>query len=368
MQEKKKKFDINAPEAKALMDEMVHGTFMKEGMMAAFPTCFPGASIPIAPDESRITALDTTPEGIVYGGTSGFRSHLFVGMFHGVTGVVFDLGALEGATGCAAVCCGRGKFAAFVNGPAGKGRVITAALQPLPYDLIQEWGFERPALGDLGEVSAGEPIVHAVAAGTGDTVVGITPRHLFVVDLEASKVEVAGEVPGAGRIAVASRGHVVGQDGPRHLWSFDPKARTLRRKAYPLPGDGPWGETPLMWSRSRPGQILYTADAKGRLYSFDEDRGFSTALGQTSLAPAGPMAVTLDGRLFGFCGAEMAKMFCYDPATGKAADLGVAVSVLERRRYGYVFGDAAVGRDGEIFFGEDDNLGHGWIYFPRIRG
>ena len=43
MSEKKKtKYDMNSPEAKALIDEIVHGTFMKEGTMVAFPTCFPG--------------------------------------------------------------------------------------------------------------------------------------------------------------------------------------------------------------------------------------------------------------------------------------------------------------------------------------
>ena len=78
------------------------------------------------------------------------------------------------------------------------------------------------------------------------------------------------------------------------------------------------------------------------------------------------MAVTHDGRVFGFCGAEMAKMFCYNPAARAVSNLGVAVSVLERRRYGYVFGDAVTGRDGQIFFGEDDDLGHLWLYFPKI--
>ena len=46
MSEKKKKFDMNSPEAKALIDEIVHGTFTKEGTMAAFPTCFPGRPFP----------------------------------------------------------------------------------------------------------------------------------------------------------------------------------------------------------------------------------------------------------------------------------------------------------------------------------
>ena len=80
------------------------------------------------------------------------------------------------------------------------------------------------------------------------------------------------------------------------------------------------------------------------------------------------MAVTLDGRLFGTCGEEISRLFCYDPHTGMLDDLGVAVSVIERRRYGYQFGAAAVGRDGEIVFGEDDDLGHLWLYFPKIVG
>ena len=103
---KKVKYDMQSPEAKALIDEIVHGTFMKEGTMAAFPTCFPGASIPIPADESHITALDISSDGMIYGGTSGRATHLFVAIFHGVTGVVFDRGTSRGriiAWRCAAV-------------------------------------------------------------------------------------------------------------------------------------------------------------------------------------------------------------------------------------------------------------------------
>ena len=113
------------------------------------------------------------------------------------------------------------------------------------------------------------------------------------------------------------------------------------------------------------GQI-YTASADGRIYAFSEGRGFSGVLGQAPLPHVGPIAVTFDGRLFGFCGDEMSKMFSFDPATGKVTNLGVAASVLERRRYGYTFGVAITGRDGEIVFGENDNGGHLWLYFPRI--
>jgi hypothetical protein len=112
--------------------------------------------------------------------------------------------------------------------------------------------------------------------------------------------------------------------------------------------------------------VSFTADEAGRLFAFDEDHGFSGPLGQTPLAAVGPMAATFDGRVFGFCGTEMARLFCFDPATRTVTNLGGAASVIERRRYGYAFGDAVTGRDGEIVFGEDDNGGHLWLYFPRI--
>ena len=74
-----------------------------------------------------------------------------------------------------------------------------------------------------------------------------------------------------------------------------------------------------------------------------------------------------DGRLFGFCGEEMANLFWCDAGGGSVTNLGVAASVLEKRRYGYQFGDALTGRDGELVFAEDDNDGHLWLYFPKLR-
>lgn len=230
---------------------------------------------------------------------------------------------------------------------------------------MQEWGFARPSLDDWGKVD-GEPIVHAVADQSRATVVGTTTRSLFQVDPEHAKAEVIGEVPGRGRMAVGSKGSLFGKDTGNTLWSYQPATRAVKRRALPLP-QGEWESAPLYWARDTRRGLLYTADALGNLFSLDEEHGFSAGLGRTPLAPVGPMAVTLDGRLFGFCGNELARMFSYDPASGTLSNLGVAVSVLQRRRYGYSFGDAVTARDGQIVFGENDNLGHLWLYFPRIQ-
>jgi outer membrane protein assembly factor BamB len=278
--------------------------------------------------------------------------------------VVFDRGTVEGATHCAAVCCGKSRFLACVNGPGG-GRVVSGGFEGLPYDLIQEWGFGRSALQELGKVND-EPIVHAVTDASKKVLVGTTSGHLFTVDIEGGSIKVVGEVSGSGRLALGSKGGVFGQDGSAHLWRYDVGSGKIERQAIAFP-EGAWGKVPLTWAKDHHSGLLYTADAVGNLFSLEEERGFSGPLARTLLAPVGPMAVTHDGRVFGFCGPEMAKMFCYNPRTREATNLGVAVSVLERRRYGYVFGDAVTGRDGQIIFGEDDDLGHLWLYFPRIQ-
>lgn len=365
MSEKTKpRFDKNSPEARALRDEITNGTFTQEGTLVAFPTCLPGATISIAAEESHITALDIAEDGIVYGGTSGRAAHLFVAMFHGVTGAVLDKGTVSGADQCVAICCGKTKIAACVNGPGG-GRVVTAPLDGRGYDLIQEWGYSRKPIQDLGEVK-GERIVHAVVTDAKTSLVGITTGSLFSTDIDEGKITVVGDVPGKGRIAVGSKGSIFGQDGPGHLWRYDTSSRKIERHAVKLP-EGAWHKSPFKWARDRESDLLYTADGDGTLFSLDETRGFSSALGRAPLAPVGPMAVTHDGRVFGFCGDDLAKMFCFNPARSTVTNLGVAVSVIERRRYGYAFGDAVTGRDGQIIFGEDDDLGHVWLYFPSIQ-
>jgi hypothetical protein len=157
---------------------------------------------------------------------------------------------------------------------------------------------------------------------------------------------------------------VFGQDEDARLWHFELPSGKIRRGAVDLP-EGDWTD-PLRWARGGNANQLLTTDATGHLFAFDAEKGFRL-LGKAHLAPVGPMAVTPDGRLFGFCGTEMANLFCCDTISGSVSNLGVAASVLEKRRYGYQFGDAATGPDGEIVFGEDDNDGHLWLYFPKIK-
>lgn len=236
-----------------IQDSPHHGAFIQQGTVLAFPLCFPGQTVPITADESRITALDIDENGFVYGGCSGKATHAFVGMFKGVTGFVFD--------------------------------------------------------GD---------------------------DNFF------------------------------GQDGDKHLWQFSLSSGKLTQRAFQLPA-GKWPDHGSLWAKSCV-RDHYTFNDAGELFSFRSDQGFSEKpLAKIDLLPITTAAVTHDGRLFGFCGEGMERMFCYDPKTNSMDKLGTPVSVIERRRYGYSFAASVTGDSGQIFFGENDDLGHLWIYFPSIK-
>ncbi len=226
-----------------------HGAFTSEGRLVAFPTCFPGASVPITADESLITALDVSMDGDVYGGTSGKQTHLFVGMFRGITGAVFDMAAIKDAQHCAAVCCGRREFAAFVNGDKG-GRILIHRLQGLPFDLIQEWGFRRSPCEEIGVIPDGGRIIHAAPDLSRQFAVGVSEGHLFVVNLEDKSFQLVGAVKGRGRVGVGSEENFYGLDTKETLWRFHPSFPYVGTPCDPSPKRRMDGCGPTMGERS----------------------------------------------------------------------------------------------------------------------
>lgn len=356
----KGRFDPDSPEIKAYLNALAH-QFVREGLMVAFPMCLPGMTTPIPLDQSRITALDVNAQGYIYGGTSGSQAHLFAAAFHGLSGIVLDAGNIPGATNTTAMCCAESRTIAFVN-VSGHGHAVAIPAIDFAQDFIQEWGLSPPVLTDLGECIPGQSVLHAVYAPSSKIIVGLSTRHLFLLNVASGQVSVVADVPAHGFLAT-SGGSVFGADeGPR-LWRFDLASGQIHRAAIQLP-DGDWG-APYRWARDAQSGLLFTADATGQLFSFDGKKEWRL-LGKTHLTPVGPLAVTADGRLYGFCGDEMANLFCCDMESRTVSNLGVAASVLEHRRYGYQFGAAVMGRDGEIVFGEDDNGGHLWLYFPKF--
>jgi hypothetical protein len=362
---KRELYDVNQPGATALRNKIVHGAFMTEGQMVAFPLCFPSVSIPIRADESKITVLDVTEDGVVYGGTEGYAAHLFVGMFHGVTGMVFDMGVVDGCTTTAAMCCGEEKIFAAANGPDGS-RAIVRDLQPTPFSLIQEWGINRLPYTYLDLPGSMGRILHAVSVADRSRVVGIAEHAVFTYDFASGSFDLVDSFEGGtGRLVALNDGSVIGRGEKTTLWRYETSSGSLDKSFGTLP-DANW-DGATIWAKDPVTGLVFTADAESNLYSFSLDDGWSGPLAKVPYAPVTSMAVTFDGRVFGSAGTDMQRVFCFDPETKSVTDIGVAASTFQQRRYCYEYGDAVTGRDGEIVFGERDDLGHLFLYYPRIK-
>ncbi|MBK7495811.1 MAG: hypothetical protein KJ050_00360 [Candidatus Omnitrophica bacterium] len=364
----KKRYDMDSPEARAVIDEIVHGTFTIEGTFVAFPLCFPGASQPIPPDESRIVSLDISREGMIYGGTEGHCVHLFVGMFHGVTGMVFDLARIENAQACIGVHCGPESVVAVVHGTGGS-RIVSVPHQSLPFDLIQEWGFEKPVLSDVYRFPEGEKAVHSYCEADREHLLCLTDQGAVRIHIPTSKRTEIEAPEGLSRPGGLQSGKVVAIGPDRSIWEYEPASSRFRKSEVLLPDDFTVGEK-ICWLHGSSREATFVADSDGRIYRLSEGSStleFSKSLGQTRHKPVTALAETHDGRLYGFGGDGISRFWRFSPRSGELKDLGVAVSILQQRRYGYEFSPAVVGRDGQIFFGENDQGGHLWIYFPKVE-
>ncbi len=336
-----------------------HSAFINQGQMIALELCFPGASAPLDPDDSYLSCLAPGPHRAVYAGSSGRAAHVVVSMLHSVTGFVFDLGAIKGAKECVALLSGENKLYACLNG-SRNGFIVEHDYLALPPDCFQEWWFRRTPYKRL--TSTEGKISGAVIAPCG--IVGTDEAGPFLINKTLKLKRLKGEgLSSPLRLLVNADGAVYGLDR-QALWRLS--APGILKKQAILPR-GCWDKDLARFTTSPDGKRLFLADDEGRLSGFNLVKRKFSRLGRTPLTPVSCLAAVADGRLFGFCGNEIQHLFCWQQKKG-VHDLGIAVSVIGRRRYGYQFADALTGPDGRIYFAERDRGGHLWVYFPAVVG
>ena len=364
---------MNETKIEFLSDEWWHeyeavqlGTFINEGLIIALPLCFPELTVPIPAAESCITSLDVTDDGVIYGGTSGSASHAFVARVHSVSGHVLDLGKLDDCISCPAIVCGKNNVIICANNN-DTGKIFIQKMGSMPGDDIQECVFVKYPIENIGVPIKNEQILHAVADKNRNFIIGTTPNYIFKVDIDKKEISILSEAKNIGKLVLGSNGTIYGMEEDNSLWKYDSTMGNIIRKEIFLPGEH-WNNGTSCWTRDLNSNGLYIADSHGQIYHFTEKDKYFTPIAKCMSGPVTTMSVTFDGRLFGFCGEGISSLFCYNPKTKTLKNLGCAASTIGKRRLGYIFGDSVVGRDGYIVFGENDNFGHLWLYFPRIMG
>jgi len=384
------------PETRGVSMDVLHGGYVAEGQMFAMALGFPGMAMPIPADEAYVTALGIDTRDVVYGGTGGRKAHLFAALTRGVTGALIDMAVLQEEARTTAVLVGedgrvfattapgapRADGSVPAAGPGGEGAIFVHEPQRLPYDLIQEWSFRKVPAQKLAVPLPAEGIACAVMArgsDGGERVCGLgeATGTLFTYDIAAGKAEVLERVDERG---LFSKAVVLGPDqmvygtamGGR-LWRLDPRTNHFEMTGLAIPsqaGRAIRNQADSVAVDQRRQVIYGGGSADGVLFAFDPSSGVIRSLGKpTCYRGVKGLAVTLDGRLFGISGraGDIGHLFCYDPDAHELRDIGMVACVLGPRVYGYEFSCSAVGRDGQVFFGQHERGGHLWIYWPAVK-
>jgi len=350
------------------------GEFVTEGTMLAVPLHFPGQSAPPPAGETAIHCMALDPAGTVYCGTAGPNAHMLAALLRGDTGIVFDMGTAPGATRIDAIAVLGEHVYAVASGPNG------AAAWRWPRMarsfLMQEWALPHPPAEKVCELFADQRVASAAVANAGAAIYGVSDPggELFRFDPASGSTASISTVDAErrlGRITSDRAGIVWGSRGAGMLWRCDPHTGAIGDVAAIPAAAGRAQHTQVSaWALDpATGRLYGGTTPDGYLFRLDPDTSRVTGLGKpTRLEDINGLAVGNNGRVYGACGLpeDIGHVFSYEPDRGALADLGIPVSTLAARQYGYHFRCMLAGRDGEIYLGQHERVSHLWIYFPPV--
>jgi hypothetical protein len=192
--------------------------------------------------------------------------------------------------------------------------------------------------------------------------------------MEQKSVELLGRVSKDNRfsrcLVIDGEGNVYGTHSLGTLFRYTPannKVEDLDVRIPSLMGREYYNALDSAVYEPKTGMIYGAGTADGLIFSFEPQTLRFRSLGKASPEPrVRAMAAGLDGRIFGIAGDAdgMGRLFCYDPTRHELAELGIMLAASEVWRRGFEFDAACTGKNGEIYFGENERDGHIFMYFP----
>jgi hypothetical protein len=335
----------------------------------------------IPDEESGITSLSVTPNGDLYGATSGAHSHLF--LLNPQHGYVVPLGIIPGASAVTQALAISLAGQVFIGtAPAGH------LLQYTPKDTDDpkiEIGKTLPVT-DLGVAVAGESICALTMDQKANVIYGLTSpdAHLFAYSIANRSFKdlgvLATSVPFGEKfekdkmvsrmLVVDHDGNVFasGQDGV--FYEFEAGKQTLQRLAIhapAVPGREPFTRVDAFLLD--PSGNIYGGTSDGYLFRLDPRNETVTNLGKplNQYRIAG-LSWGPRGKLYGVGGdsSEMARLFSYDPSTASYELLGF-IDVNRPPYYSwqaYEIGAVVSDSHGTVYLGENERISRLYLFFP----
>ena len=368
--------------------------FVNEGTVIARELGWQGKTPAIPADESTISALALRNSRVVYGTTSGKRSHLF--LFDpspdrdGPLTSVVDLGVIAAAKGgvvCQSLVVAHdhkiymGTY--FKDGGEGhiyahdpKNEVVGVFDQfMIPYKIYPDIVIE-----DLGTPIKGEgvfalaPLPPSRYMEEQDLLCGITTPggYFFVFDVKRRTTIFEHRLKGRffpRSLAVTKDGLVYGSQEDGQLFRFIPESCELQPLNLWLPagkGREYLNAIDSLVNHSD-GTIYGGTRADGILFRFDPISEQVVSLGKpTRAGRIRALTSSRSGAIYGVAGDDgvVTRLFRYDPVTGDLRDLGILRATLPEEWIGHQFDAIMTGPHGEIYIGESDRNSRLFTYFP----
>jgi hypothetical protein len=346
--------------------------------------------------ESAITALAVAPNGVIYGATSGARSHLFV--LDPLHGYVQPLGFLKDVTTV------HGSLAITVNGDVYIGGSIGVDNGGAGYDSYAGGHLlrYRPApdqaahpiriqaecdAADLG-IPAEHEGIYALTADTARNILyGLTypSGNFFSYDISSAKFSLHGKVAEhrihgekferdrlIGRaLGIDGKGNVFMSGEAGAFFCYRQGAANIERLGITVPaepGRDVYSRVDV-WNSDESG-ILYGGTSDGYLFRLHPDslkvENLGKPLNQYRMTG---LVLAHNGKFYGVGGDDddMARLFSYDPGSGVYQVLGF-IDVNRRPYYSwqaYRIGAMTVGRDGTIYIGENERKSRLYLFYPE---
>jgi hypothetical protein len=368
--------------------------FVTEGSVIARELGWSGKYPAIPAGESQISALKLWQDRMIYGTTSGFRSHLFIfdpsPEREGPLNSVVDLGIIaesESGVNCQSLVIAAGDkvymgthFEGAQDGHIYAHDPESEILERFLQFMIPSKIYLDEQIEDLGVPIPGEGIF-TLAACPRDVVqeqnvhlCGITTPSgfLFVYDVDERSILFKQQVTGSylpRAFAVTPEGLMYGSGADGQLFRFNLANFEIHWMDLWLPASKgrEYLNTIDSLVRNEDGTFYGGTRADGMLFHFDPYAEEIVSLGKPVRGGRIRALTTTRARtVFGMAGDDgyLSRLFRYDLSTGDLRDLGILRATLPDEWVGHEFDALLTGPHGEIYVGESDRISRLFTYFP----
>lgn len=372
--------------------------FVSRGSFFAQELGFCGRTPLIPRNECAITALAMGNNGLIFGATSGARSHFFT--FLPLTKRLIPLNTFEAGQHICRNLVVDGQDRIFMgtmgpgeDGPGGHLYMYDAPAKEIHFKSLDDKdrgefrvldgppSRELARIDDLGIIAPKEGVYAMTIDRESNLIYGLTWPNgkFFIYDIANRKTTVKDIFDeyisirnNISRAIICAGGCVYFSGKHGYIIRYCPQEDAFKNTKLKIPVSAgrEYLNTIGSLTKTDDGIIYGGTYADGYLFRFKPQDAELVCLGK----PANENRIRgitagRDGLIWGLCGAEdeLTHLFRYDPCAGDLNDYGMIRAKMPKTWVLHKADVLITGADGELYIGESDAISHLFIYYPPIE-